>query len=133
MKGMFQATVPNTYASGVASMRTWPPRSACAEPAAALVSEYGVCECGEIKPRRANACARCAKLEAHTDYSGLDEVVFSRFAVGLELTLGELEEFLSGKYPRNAVYRACRRLIEAGRLKRRHYGKRDEMFIYFRA
>jgi hypothetical protein len=130
---LFQATVPNTWASGQASKAAWKPKPL--KQIEIQQAELGarpttVCECGLRRYVSQTACPRCQHFEGFPDFSSFDDEVFGHFVEAPNgLTIGELVLFFP-KVERGDLYRACRRLITAGRMKRKAIDKPGEAYLY---
>lgn len=133
---LFQATVPNTWAAGVASKATWRAkrkRKTEAAPPQKIVGPRKRCECGNWRSIAKESCPRCHGLETHFDPTGLDSAVYVEIVntVG-GLTPSELVEELSYKWPRDVIYRSCRRLMADDRVIRVRVNRPNEPYVYMR-
>lgn len=130
---LFQATVPSTYAAGVASRAVWRPRATPMPPTTPIdINATLLCECGQRRPKTAAACTTCVSLDAAQDAAALDRMVINAFAVGEELSLMTVVERFAFKYERHVLYRSLRRLVTAERIARRHATPRTEGYLYTR-
>lgn len=139
---MFQATVPNTYAAGVASRAVWRPPQPKVSTEPELDGTHPLCECGNRRDKGKrtaySACQRCRLLDRllarGEDLEAIDREVLNKFSPSSEFTVTQLYEELHYVHSRYVIGRALKRLCAAGALHRkREDGGYIDGFVYVMA